>query len=291
MFLDVSNIQRKFLRKSFLIIILSSIGILVSMIFVFSNTDQVQAYDNGIPKALILDQLYNDFPDEYFQNTAKKYLEASGYEVDIVTTEDITVEYMKNLPTMNYKFVVVRSHGVADDFNQNEVALFTGEKYTEDSYILEQLSGTIKKGAPLIDLTFMPTNQESTEWVKTNENQFEQTSKVKTIDNSDDEYFLISPKFVRDVMKGSFSNTIFFLGGCETMAEPSMAKSLVDKGASLVVGWDRPVGSVDNDQIMLEFLKNFLVEKYDVKRAIDLSQFIPIEYMKYPSQLQFYTNS
>jgi len=291
MFLDVSNIQRKFLRKSFLIIILSSIGILVSMIFVFSNTDQVQAYDNGIPKALILDQLYNDFPDEYFQNTAKKYLEASGYEVDIVTTEDITVEYMKNLPTMNYKFVVVRSHGVADDFNQNEVALFTGEKYTEDSYILEQLSGTIKKGAPLIDLTFMPTNQESTEWVKTNENQFEQTSKVKTIDNSDDEYFLISPKFVRDVMKGSFSNTIFFLGGCETMAEPSMAKSLVDKGASLVVGWDRPVGSVDNDQIMLEFLKNFLVEKYDVKRAIDLSQFIPIEYMKYTSQLQFYTNS
>jgi len=290
MFLDLTNIQRTIGEKSITLILLSSIGISASMIFMFISTDKVLAYDDGVPKALILDQLDNDFPNEVFQNTAKEYLETAGYKVDIITTEDITVEFYKNLPTMNYKFVVVRSHGVADKFNHNEVSLFTGEKYTTDSYILEQLSGTVKKGTPLIDLTFKPSEQDSTNWIKINENQYELTSKVEIIDNSQDEYFLISPKFIRETMKGSFSNTVFFLGGCETMAQSSMAKSLVDKGASAVVGWDRPIGSVDNDLIMLRFLEHFLIDKYNIEQSVDSAQYIPPEHMIYPSSLVYYTN-
>ena len=290
MFLGSANFQQKICKKSITIILLSSIGISASMIFMFISTDKVLAYDDGVPKALILDQLYNEMPNEKFQNTAKEYLETAGYEVDIITTDDITVDFYKNLPTMDYKFVVVRSHGVADELNHNEVALFTGEKYTTDSYVLEQLSGSLKKGTPLIDLTFKPSAQESANWIKTDENQYELTSKVETIDNSQDEYFVISPKFIKESMNGSFSNTIFFLGGCETLADQSFAKSLVDRGASLVIGWDRPIAANDNDKIMMRFLQHFLVDKYDVDQAVDLGQFIPIESMIYPSSLGYYTN-
>ena len=290
MFLDSANLQQKIGTKSITLILLSSIGISASMIFMFINTDQVLAYDDKVSKALILDQLYNDFPNEEFQNTAKEYLVATGYDVDIITTQDITVEFYKNLPKMNYKFVVVRSHGVADEFNHNEVALFTGEKYAENSYILEQLSGTVKKGTPLIDLIFKQSEQESKNWIKTAENQYELTSPAEVIDNSQDEYFLISPKFIKESMNGDFANTVFFLGGCETIAEPSFAKSLVDRGASLVVGWDSPVGWIDNDRIMLRFLQHYLIDKYDIDQAIDSAQFIPIETMDYPSRLGYYTN-
>jgi len=290
MFLDSANLQQKIGTKSITLILLSSIGISASMIFMFINTDQVLAYDDKVSKALILDQLYNDFPNEEFQNTAKEYLVATGYDVDIITTQDITVEFYKNLPKMNYKFVVVRSHGVADEFNHNEVALFTGEKYAENSYILEQLSGTVKKGTPLIDLIFKQSEQESKNWIKTAENQYELTSPAEVIDNSQDEYFLISPKFIKESMNGDFANTVFFLGGCETIAEPSFAKSLVDRGASLVVGWDRPVGWIDNDRIMLRFLEHYLIDKYDIEESIDSAQFIPIETMDYPSRLGYYTN-
>ncbi|MGI0056832.1 MAG: hypothetical protein ACREAK_05605 [Nitrosarchaeum sp.] len=290
MFLGSANFQQQIGKKSIMLILLSSIGISASLLFVFINTDQVLAYDDGVPKALILDQLYNEMPNEHFQNTAKEYLETAGYEVDIINTDDITVEFYKNLPTMDYKFVVVRSHGVADESNHNEVGLFTGEKYSTDSYILEQLSGTVKKGTPLLDLTFKPSAQESTNWIKTDANQYELTSKVEIIDNSQDEFFVISSKFINESMNGYFSNTIFFLGGCETLAEPSFAKSLIDREASLVVGWDRPISANDNDKIMLRFLQHFLVDKNDIEQAIDLAQFIPIENMHYPSSLSYYTN-
>src|SRR3990172_12845431 len=190
MFISSQNFQHSIRKYTIALILLSSICISASMIFIFINTDQALAYDDKIPKALILDQFYSDFPNKEFQNTAREYLEAAGYEVDIITTDDITVEFYKNLPTMGYKFVVMRSHGVADEFNHNEVALFTGEKYTEDSYILEQLSGTVKKGTPLIDLIFKQSEQESKNWIKTAENQYELTSPAEVIDNSQDEYFL-----------------------------------------------------------------------------------------------------
>ena len=288
MFISSQNFQHSIRKYTIALILLSSICISASMIFMFINTDQALGYDDKIPKALILDQLYSDFPNKFFQNTAREYLEAAGYEVDIITTEDITVDFYKNLPTSGYKFVVMRSHGVADEFNHNEVALFTGEKYTEDSYILEQLSGTVKKGTPLIDLIFK--SKQGSTWIKTAENQYELTSQAEVIDNSQDEYFLISPKFIKESMKGDFANTVFFLGGCETMAEPSFAKSLVDRGASLVVGWDRPVGWIDNDRIMLRFLEHYLIDKYDIEESIDSAQFIPIETMDYPSRLGYYTN-
>jgi len=50
-------------------------------------------------------------------------LEKAGYQVDVFTTKDITVDFFKNLPQMNYEFVVIRTHGVADFGNENSITI------------------------------------------------------------------------------------------------------------------------------------------------------------------------
>jgi len=52
-----------------------------------------------IKKAVIIDQLYQDFPNESFQQNATKLLTDGGYEVDLFTTADITIDFYKELPS------------------------------------------------------------------------------------------------------------------------------------------------------------------------------------------------
>ena len=62
----------------------------------------------GIPRAAVIDQLYNDFPNEEFQNKATKHLNDLGYKVDYYLTDEITVDFFKELPSMNYGFIIFR---------------------------------------------------------------------------------------------------------------------------------------------------------------------------------------
>jgi len=70
-------------------------------------------------------------------------------------------------------------------------------------------------------------------------------------------------------MVGKFPSSTILLGGCNTMTNPSMAKALVERGASMVVGWDDAVGSFDNDETMLLVLQKTLVEGQNIEDAID----------------------
>ena len=146
--------------------IASVIGIAAFLIFQEGEA-QVLSYD-GPPKALIIDQLYSEMPNDNFHKTATEYFQGAGYEVDIVTTENITVNFFKNLPSMNYNFVVIRTHG-ADNEEGNEVVLFTGEKYTEQKYIQEQLFGQVRKATPLLEVAYNIESTGKSDWVIVNE--------------------------------------------------------------------------------------------------------------------------
>jgi len=66
-----------------------------------------------IKKAAIIDQLDRDLPNPYYQNQTMSYFIQAGYDVDLYTTEDITVDFYKELPSMDYDFIVFRSHSLA----------------------------------------------------------------------------------------------------------------------------------------------------------------------------------
>jgi len=257
----------------------------ITAVFLLNTAEGNNTSSDSIPKAVIIDQLYDDTPNQWFHQQASQLLEKAGYKVDIFTTKDITVDFYKNLPSHNYKFVIVRSHGAADENDQNSVTLFTGEKYVTDKYISEQLFGQVKKGAPL-GLEIFHFNETDSQWVVVNDTYRTLTVPATSIVTSEDEYFLITPTFIDSNMKGKFSNTIFLLGGCSTMETDTMAQSLINRGASSVVGWDNKVGAADNDVVMLRVLDNIFSQKMELEDAVDsIMKELPLQKMPYPARL------
>lgn len=235
---------------------------------IFFQVGEAESFGNdGIPKAAIIDQLYDEMTNEPFQKEAIEYFENAGYQVDVFNTQNVTIDLFKNLPKMNYKFVVVRTHGVADFDNENAM-LFTGEKYSQEKYTSEQLLGQVKRATPVYELSFKPTGN-SSNWIQINETTSMLISPVKIEDKTRNEYFVITPKFVDEVMEGKFHDTIFLLGGCSTLSNPSMSQALIARGASAVAGWDDQISGAENDYTLLKLLENMLKNDLELGKAID----------------------
>jgi len=262
------------------------IGIGFSTFFLLGDA-QLETYD-GPPRALIIDQLHDQMPNEVFHTKATEYFEAAGYTLDIVTTKDVTVDFYKELPKMNYKFVVVRTHGAE---NSEDVVLFTGERYSEEKYIQEQLFGQVKKATPLLERIYK-VDDISSEWVIVNSTFRYLSTPANPIYEAENEFFAIAPKLVSDAMNGRFDDTVFILGGCNTLSNPSLAKSLIERGASSVVGWDNSVGNSDNDWALQNILEKILVEDMSIEEAVDAVQelFDP-ERMSYPANFAYFSES
>ena len=286
LFTSFKNIEiEKYFSQKILFLLVAVAVVAGTLIFLSQGSAQSTTYD-GPPRAVIIDQLYDDMPNKEFHDEATKYLIAAGYTVDIVTTKDITVDFYKNLPKMNYKYVVIRTHGAK---NAEDVVLFTGEKYTENKYISEQLLGQVKKAAPLLDISYILKPNADSKWVVINDTDSYLTFPADPVMDVQNPYFAISPDFVNNAMNGRFDGTVFLLGGCNTLSNPSLAKSLTDKGALLVVGWDNTVGNVDNDYAMLHFLKNTLVEHINTREVLEgLPQNQNPQSMTFPATLTYY---
>jgi len=232
------------------IIVITSIVIALGIItssFVFEDLNQDSS--KSIKKAAILDQLYEDFPNESFQNKATEYLEAAGYQVELYTTDEITVDFYKKLPLMNYEFIVLRTHGGSGP-GDGSTTLTTGEKYKENKHLREIFNKQVGASIPII-----------------REAQMEDPSKEFLLENS---YFDINSTFVEKGMEGEFPNSIMVIGGCSALNSTLLAESFVSRGVSSVIGWNGLVGDRDNDRITLAFLKEVLVNEIEIDDAVEI---------------------
>jgi len=199
--------------------------------------------------AAIIDQLHDTIPNEYFQKNVQQYLELAGYQVDIYTTKDITVDFYKKLPSLNYKFIVLRTHSGEDLNYENPTYLFTGEKYDSTKYINEQLSKHIGRAVPLTDSQLAEIGGEA-----------ELTT--------DDMYFIVNSKLVDELMVGEFPKSTIVIAGCDVMKNTDLADALISRGASGVIGWESPISNFDNDRVILALLENILVNKMVIRDSI-----------------------
>ena len=213
-----------------------------------STVEIVEDEATKIRKAVIIDQLHYDFPNESFQENATKILMDGGYEVDLVTTEDITVDFYKELPSMDYEFIVLRSHSLAIYGKTPSSWIFTGEKYEAGRYTQEQLSGMLSPGVPF---------------------RQGQISQMTQSDAKSERLFMIGSKFVDESMVGQFPGSVIILGGCDTMSHDYFASSLVKRGASSVVGWNGLVELRDNDAVMLSLLDEIFNENLEMDDAVE----------------------
>ncbi len=144
-----------------------------------------------IRKAAIIDQLYRDIPNPQFQNQTMSYLLDAGYDVDLYTTEDITIDFYKELPSMDYEFIVFRTHSLAIYGKNPSEWIFSGEKYSNKVHISETLSGQLSPGVPFI------------------------VTEDQTITYSEalrERHFMIGPKFIDESMVGQFPDSVIILG-------------------------------------------------------------------------------
>jgi len=200
-------------------------------------------------RAVIIDQLHKDIPNLKLQADAQRMLEDAGYKVDLYTTDEITVDFYKNLPSMNYHFILIRSHGGEDLSDENPTFLFTGEKYSKEKYTVEQISRQIGYGIPFYE-------EELEELKESGQDVFDQA------------YFTVGAKMVKDGMVGTFPDSIIIVGGCESARSHDLMESFIKKGAKYVLGWRSTIYSQDNDKAIIWLLDGILVKKVSLYDAV-----------------------
>jgi len=274
MSLGKSNLIKKL---TLLIVGIAAIGISVTIFTPNIQNENLQYeildYD-GIKKAVIIDQLYRDHPNEEFHTKITEILKKTGYKVDIFTTEDITLDFYKKLPSMNYEYIVIRGHSLGDGNIKKikSATLFTGETHDYHKYIREQYEGHVGMGVPYI---------------------YSEISLRGGFEGLKEEtYFVFGSEFIEELMVGKFPDSTIILAGCETTKKPDLANSFLKQGASEVIGWTGLVDFKYNDNYTIQLLNQTLVNNVEMKNAIDsmnehLDGRLPFPY---ETQLVRYTN-
>ncbi len=229
------------------IAILATTVVLISVFSALAFVDNQTTLDDGVPKAAIIDQLHEELPNPDFQQNATEYFETAGYDVDLYTTKDITVDFYKKLPSMDYEFIVIRSHATGQMFKFSSSALFTGEKYSPNNHSADQLSGHLANAVPYNEI---------------------QKKEIGLENLASQTYFAFGSKFVDEKMVGKFPGSVIVLAGCYTTSSKLLSQSLIDRGASVVVGWDNTVRVDQSDKVILAFLEKMLVDGEVLPEAV-----------------------
>jgi len=211
-----------------------------------------QAYGDGPVsghKAVIVDHLSLSCPNPAFVKECSTMLETAGFAVDYHPGEKVTVELYRNLPSHGYELIILRAHSAYIP-KYLSLAIFTSEPYTKKRYVYEQLRNRVASG-------FIEPYQEG-----------------------DPRYLVITDKFVRYSMKGTFDDAVIIMMGC-TGIKKCAANAFVQKGARAYIGWTGTVAARDTDLATIQTLRRLLVKKQPIRNAV-------IETMKdIKSELQY----
>ncbi len=201
----------------------------------------------GPPKAAIVDQTGFSFPSPEFIAKAREYLEESGYGVDLYPPEEVTVPFFRTLPQKGYQLILFQTHstsevvveggGVDASSYPSGPFLFTAELYDKRRYIRLQIEDQIRASKLFYEDSPM--------------------------------LFAIGPKFIRSSMSGLFPATVIIIGGCQSLAAPDLAQAFLDRGASVVIGWDGIVDLSHNNRAILHLLRALAVEGLPLQRAVE----------------------
>ena len=199
------------------------------------------------PQAAIIDQTSYSFPSPDFLEQATAYLEGAGYAVTYYPPEEITVAFYRTLPDKGYDFILFQTHStnevVVRDEDKDEgdfspgPFLFTTELYAQQRHLTLQMSDQVRAS----ELFFEGSPQ----------------------------LFAVGPEFVRRSMRGLFPDTVMVIGGCQSLAAPDLAQAFLEKGASVVIGWDEMVNLSHNNRAMLRLLEAMLVEGLSPEEAVE----------------------
>ena len=193
---------------------------------------------NTLPRAAIIDQLSVLNSNETFLKQVTQELEDYGFEVDIHKGDEITIDFYRKLPQMDYQLIIFRAHSGLLSGEEGVVrmtTLFTNEAYSETKHVMEQLNDRVAKAR---------------------------------IDTKHPMIFSIKDSFVTKSMEGDFNNTVIIMMGCSCIAIDDLAQAFVDKGASSYLAWHATVGLGYVDQATQHLLRQLCGERATIAEAI-----------------------
>jgi len=182
--------------------------------------------------AAVIDELAATAPDPDSVNNMTISLEKAGYKVDYYGPKEVTVDLFKRLPSLGYGILVLRSHSTG--WVGDVIATVTSEPYSADKYTNEQLANQVVR----VHIG---------------------------VDNKD--YFGITPKFVRELMQGTFSSSIVIMMGCTGLINSEMAQAFVARGAEVFISWKQVI-FVNRADGAAEALIQLMIGGRPVKEAV-----------------------
>ena len=187
--------------------------------------------------AAIVDQLSVHSPDQAFINATVDMMQQAGFGVDLFTQDSVTVGLYGSLPSRGYELIVFRVHaGVDQKMTGHPVGLYTTETYNELSYPQEQLADLVGMG--------------------------------RGFDTNDTVVFAVTPKFIEQRSAANYPGTMIVLMGCYGLFSQDLPKAFIDRGASVVIGWDKLVGVDHADKATLTLLRYLLQNKLSVSNSV-----------------------
>ena len=188
-------------------------------------------------RAAIVDQLSVHSPDEAFINATVDLMQQAGFGVDLFSQDSITVGLYGTLPSRGYELIVFRVHaGVNQQMTGHPVGLYTTETYNELSYPQEQLADQVGMG--------------------------------RGFDGNDTVVFAVTPKYIEQRSAANYPGTMIVLMGCYGLFSQDLPQAFIDRGASVVIGWDKLVGVDHADTATLTLLRHLLQEKLSVSNSV-----------------------
>lgn len=202
-------------------------------------------------RAIIIDPLNHD---SEFKSSAIEILHQSGYSIEYISSNNVTIHLLSDLPE-NYDLYVFRVHSTCIN---NRTWIFSGEKYQTNRYPILQLSDLIHKARPSYD---------------------------------SDYFFAVSPEFLQYYNQDSFKNGVVLMMGCAGLCSIDLAEAFCGEGASIYVSWDDNVSLEHTDKTFLSLLDSYCLNKTTIIEAItyafEQNGVDPI----YGSNLDYYTRN
>lgn len=207
-------------------------------LFAYQDDQTIQSVRPQVSRAnaAILDHLSLSFPNPAFVKASTDVLKEAGFTVDYYEGKDVTVELYRALPAHGYDLILLRVHSAYID-KAGTLAMFSGEPYSKERYVYEQLRNRIACGF------------------------------IEPYQKGDPRYLAITDEFVRHSMNGMFDNTVIVMMGCFGIKRSS-ATAFLEKGAKVYIGWDGAVSASHTDQATIQLLKHLLIDKETVGKAV-----------------------
>ncbi len=235
--------------------------------------------DTGRPRAVIVDQLGDRYPNPAFVRAVTELLSAAGYEVRYVPAGEVTVDMYRDLPAQEPALILLRSHSARRAESETDLAddvtLFTAQRFRRELYADAVLGRRV--GAVFNE---QENAQDQASGATEEPGETYEGQKL---------YFGVRGAFIEQDMRGRFNRApTVILMGCDGLRSERMARAFVAKGAKDFVSWDQPVDIGRTDKATEVLLRHLVLDRLPVAEAVARAMAVVGADPTFGSQLAYY---